>query len=149
MWFKSQVLRKTKKTASKMLSSCLKFTLLPSLKLLNKSIATIRLLCSHSCSQFWKQIYCTLTSSAATIYVRSCKSDLKRGLRLSMKRSTTVRHRREKSIFWVAFWAFIFWERPCGLRFAQFNSCVCRLMTIVRKWFHQSSHWSDWRQQWL
>ena len=40
----AQVQRQTNKTASEMLSSCLKFKLLPFLKLSNKSITTIRLL---------------------------------------------------------------------------------------------------------
>ena len=39
----ARVQRQTNKTASEMLSSCLKFKSLPSLKLFNKSITTIRL----------------------------------------------------------------------------------------------------------
>ena len=39
----AQVQRQTNKTASEMLSSCLKFKSLPSLKLFNKPITTIRL----------------------------------------------------------------------------------------------------------
>ena len=43
MVFSAQVPRQTNKTASEILSSCLKFKSLPSLKLFNKPITTIRL----------------------------------------------------------------------------------------------------------
>ena len=43
MVLSAQVQRQTNKAASEMLSSCLKFKSLPSLKLFNKSITTIRL----------------------------------------------------------------------------------------------------------
>ena len=43
MVFSAQVQRQTNKTASEILSSCLKFKSLPSLKLFNKPITTLRL----------------------------------------------------------------------------------------------------------
>ena len=56
MVLSAQVQRQTNKTASEMLSRCLKFKSLPSLKLSNKSITTIRLNHPTECGSWLDQI---------------------------------------------------------------------------------------------